>query len=110
MKPSLWARYIMERDNKNMLEEEYGFATYYFIDEIVYLEDIYVTPEMRKTYVASQLADKVADKAREAGCKRMLGSVKMIDKSRDRNIKVLMNYGMKLDSSNEHMLYFIKDI
>lgn len=110
MKPSLWAQYKMERENKHVLETEYGFVVYYYVNDSVYLEDIYVLPQFRKTRVASELADKVAIIAKESECKSMIGSVATWDKNATKNIEILIKYGMKFNSSNENMLYFTKEI
>ena len=65
---SHFANYIKERQNKEIIEDESGFATYYFIMPDCYIEDIYVIPEKRKAGIAAKYADKIAKIAQEKNC------------------------------------------
>lgn len=99
-----------------MLETPHGFLTYGFncvpgADfSHVYLEDLYVTPEMRKTHLASTMADKVADIARERGIEKMLGSVSKHSKTKDAAHRVLIAYGMTPYAEDQDIRWYIKDI
>lgn len=107
---SHYANYIKEREGFDTLETEHGFATYLAKDNSVYLRDIYVAPEQRRSNVAAKLADQVAAIAKEQGCKLMIGSVDINDKQADRNSRVLVAYGMRFMKQQGSMLYFVKEI
>lgn len=108
---SLYAAYIAEKTNKSILETDIGFVTYGFPDpNTVYIEDIYIDKAHRKSKEASRLADQVADIAREKGCTKMLGSVIPSTKNSTDSIKVLIAYGMKLESSAVDFILFSKGI
>ena len=100
----------MEREGFGIVENEFGFATYRCAGEECYLRDLYVVPEKRQTKIASQMADKVADIAKQYGCKYMLGTVSPQDKNATRNIQALIQYGMKLARSSNDLLCFVKEI
>lgn len=108
---SLYAEYIKEKLDDNCMETELGFATYrYLNDNKVYIIDIYVKPEYRKSKIASDLADLIAQEAKEKGCKEMLGTVIPSAKGSTNSLKVLLGYGMTLVSSDKDLIIFKKEL
>lgn len=108
---SLYAEYIKERIGRGTVETEDGFATFEYIGEdIVYIVDLYVVPEKRKSHVAVSLADKICEEAIKAGKKFLLGSVDVTTKSSETSCKVLEAYGMKIHKIAEPMIFYIKAI
>jgi GNAT superfamily N-acetyltransferase len=107
---SLYADYIKEREGKESLEVEQGFATYEIVNEFCYIEDIYIKPEARKTNLATRIADEITQIAKGRGCKQLLGSVLVGANGDTTSLKVLLAYGMKLDSVNGKTIYFSKEI
>jgi len=108
---SLYQAYIHEKTNKSIIETDSGFATYSFPDEkTVYIEDIYVIPSKRKSGLASELANQIAQIAKERGCTEMLGSVVPNTKNSTDSLLVLLAYGMTLNSSSNNFILFSKTI
>lgn len=108
---SLYGQYIKERIGRGILETEDGFATFEYInDEIVYIIDLYVKPEKRKSHVAAMMADKICEQAVKDGKKFLMGSVDASAKSAEDSIKVLEAYGMKVSKVVEPMIFFVKPI
>lgn len=107
---SHYANYIKERLNKQIYEDENGFATYFEENDYIYIEDIYVIPEKRKEGIASYYADHIAKIAEANGYKKLLGSVVPSANGSTESIKVLISYGFKLASSHDNIIYFIKEI
>ena len=107
---SLYANYIQERTDKLILEDERGFAVYSWQAGAVYLEDIYVLPDYRKTGVAAEFADKICQLALEKGIHKLLGSCVPTAKGSTESMKVLIAYGMKLDSCAVNFILFSKEI
>jgi len=107
---NMWAHYIQEREGALVEQSSHGFAVYKVHGDIVYIQDIYVTPEYRQTGEASRLADKVAEKAKIMGCSNMLGSVDISARGATASLKVLLSYGMELDSLKPPLIYFKKVI
>jgi len=109
-KPSLYAQYLAERSNVNIIEKDTGYITYIFTKDYCYIEDIYVVPEARGTKLASNLAKEVAEEALKHGYKKLLGSVCISANGAERNVAYMLNYGYKIKSLEGDMIYFIKDI
>lgn len=108
---SLYAEYLFERTNDEIIETADGFVTYrYLNDDQVYIIDIFIRSTERKKGKASELADIVRDEARLRGCKEMLGTVVPNTKNATASIITLIAYGMKIHSSSENLIVFKKDI
>jgi ribosomal protein S18 acetylase RimI-like enzyme len=108
---SLYANYVKERSGKEIVESEQGFATYSFTeDKGVYIEDIYVLPDFRQLGAASALADEVVARALKEGCDKLYGTVCPTAKNSTASLKVLLGYGMRLHSSKDNLVVFIKDL
>ena len=107
---SLFAQYIREREGKNIIEDENGFATYKFEKDYVYVEDVYVCKNVRKIRFASGYLDKIAKEAKEKGMNRMVTSVCVVAKNPTLGMRAILGYGFKLLSSTNEMIYFVKDI
>lgn len=108
---SLYSQYIAEKTDKSILETDIGFATYSFPDnKTVYIEDIFVLPEYRKSHAASEMADEIIAKAKSKGCTKAIGSVVPSTSNSTDSLKILLAYGMKLDSSANNFILFSKDL
>jgi len=111
--PSLYGQYIKEREGVDILEDEYGFITFKFIDnETCYIVDVFVVEEMRRNNVASKYAKKVEDIAKERGCKYMLGSISTLANNFNASEKLMManEYKFKETNSKQNMVYYIKEV
>jgi ribosomal protein S18 acetylase RimI-like enzyme len=108
---SLFADYIKEREDKEIIESDKGFATFKIFDNgECYLQDIYVIPKYRETKIATEMADKVFAIAKERGCKLLVGSVCTEDKNATKNMKVFLAYGMQIYKNIGNMIFLNKEI
>lgn len=101
----------MEKTSDKIIETDKAFATYRYVnDKTVYIIDLYVLPLFRKTDVASTIADNIVEEARKKGCNKLLGSVVPSNKNSTSSLKILLAYGMTLESSSNDFILFKKDI
>lgn len=107
---SLHEEYLKERESLEVLNVKGGFAIYKILEKSLYIKDIYVIPELRKTGLASEMADHLRDVAQDNGCTCLIGSVSSADKNKSDNVKILLTYGFKVSHWNDYMLYFVKGI
>lgn len=108
---SLYADYVQELMGNHVVESPDGFATYRFTDEhTVYIMDIYIVPSARNRGLSKDVADQIVEIAKKRGCTRLLGSVIPSAKGSTESVKVLLAYGMVLDSSTTDFIVFRKDI
>ncbi len=107
---SMYHDYIKEYTDLHVLETEDGFVTYSISNLTVYIQNIYVKPSLRKSGVASRLADQICALAKEQGCTMLLGSVQPSAKNSTASIQILLAYGMKLMSATNDMIYFKREL
>ena len=108
---SLYQDYIRELTYGDVLETDFGFATFVFTDDSTcYIKEIYIIPDNRRKGSAAELADKIVAAAKEKGCTRLLGSVVPSAKGSTRSLKVLLAYGFKLISSANDYILFEKEV
>lgn len=109
---SLFGEYIKETRSLNIIEKEWGYATYEVMLEAkeCYIEDIYVQPEMRKLGWASKLADEIKGIARSEGCKILTGAVTSRTKNMTTSVSVLIGYGFKIDKIVTDVIFFKMEI
>jgi len=109
---SLYAEYLKERTTDSIIETEFGFATYRYLDDFktVYIIDIYVVPDARHEGYASELADQIVAEAKAEGATKLIGTVAPSAKGSTISLKVLLGYGMTLDSSADNCIVMRKDI
>lgn len=107
---SLYGKYIKELSDKEIIEDERGFATFNFIDDGCYVQDIYVDKEYRNSGVATEMLDKITIIAKEKGCKKLIGTTIPSLKDSTSSLKAAFSYGFKLDSSRQNLIVYIKDL
>jgi GNAT superfamily N-acetyltransferase len=108
---SFYANYLREKTNDEILETDKGFATYRFLNEKqVYIVDLYILPDFRQTKAASAIADHIVGVAKSRGCTELIGTVVPSTKNSTDSLRVLLGYGMKLDSSTNDLIVFKKDL
>lgn len=108
---SLYAQYIKEHSGDLIIEDERGFITYRFLDaKQCYIVDLFILPEFRKQGAASALADRVADDAKIKGRKELVGSVVPGLKHSTTSLKILLAYGMELDSCSANIIIMKKGL
>lgn len=99
-----------------MLQTEHGFLTYGFncVPGVegphLYIEELYVVPEMRKTHIAKTMADMVCCIAKERNVNFCIGSVNKRSKTQSTSRKVLEAYGMRMFSEDELTCWYVKEI
>lgn len=107
---SHFSNYIKERTNKSIIENEFGFLTYYFTDMGCYIEDMYVDRDFRLMGHAKEMTDSVVEIAKKKGCTKIFCSVIPSTSGSTEANKALMAYGFRLDSATNNFILYIKDI
>lgn len=99
---SLYGQYINERCGHGILECEHGFATFeYSTTDIVYIVDVFVVPEKRRTGLASSLVDKICEQAVKDGKRMAITTVDTRGKGHETSRKAIEKYGFRLYSEND---------
>lgn len=112
MLDSFYAQYLRERTNDFIIENKFGFVTYRYLEDkkSVYIIDIFVMPEYRKDGHAGLMADTIVKEAKAKGITSIVGTVIPNTKNSTISLKVLLGYGMTLESSSNNLIVFRKEI
>lgn len=107
---SIYSDYIKTLQGKGVIESEKGFATYSAFTDGLYIENIYVVPDYRKTGIASLMADEIAEESKKQGYKYIYGSVCPIHNGATDSLKTLLAYGFSLLSSTSELILLRKEV
>ncbi len=109
---NLYAEYLKERENKELLEKEFGFCVYEILGQYMYLSDVYVTKDNRKKGLCKKLVDEVVSIGKEKNCKYILTSFCLKANNWEISRKVIRQCGFKFyrKDKNNKMIYTIMEI
>lgn len=107
---SLYARYTEERLGWKTIEVESGFITYALNPPECSIEEFYVAPEQRGTFLAKRLADQVFKIARESGASRMWAKVTPGTRGAEHALVTNIHYGFKMFCVRGNDLILVKEI
>jgi predicted GNAT family acetyltransferase len=108
----LYRDYIAEREHKVLVLDtnDHGFLTYKVLGDCIYIVDLFVKQEFRKSGVAKKMADHVSEIAISMKKPALLGSVSPSDPNVTENLKVFLGYGMKIHNVTPEIIYLIKHL
>lgn len=108
---SMYADYLMEKAGDGIIETEQGFASYRLMpDAKIWLMDIYVKPEYRRTRAAISMGDQVMEIGKLKGCTEMIGtSIPSLPRSTP-GLKLMLAFGMELKSAMADLIILKKEI
>lgn len=107
---SLWAEYVKETLGREVIETDYGFASYHVRGDDCYLEDLYVVPEFRRAGGATRLGELVREKAIKAGCKSLTTTVNCTFKDPSTSLKACLSYGFQIHQTGQNFIVLRKEI
>lgn len=108
--PSIYAQYAKERAGRDTLEDSFGFATYTIYKDHVYIEDVFVLPEHRKSGKCGGYVMEICKRALEVGVNKVVTSVSPVAVGSTESLKTVLALGFSLLSSTNELIYFSKRI
>lgn len=114
----MYAQYLKETLGQEYKEdgEGRGFLTYGYncipgVDfPHLYIVDLWVKPEHRKSHVAANLADEVCAEAKSKGIAFCFGSISKHSQTQEASKRVLKAYGMTKYAEDDQGIWFVKEI
>lgn len=107
---SLYANYIKEREGLSIIENDKGFVTYKISKPVIFIQDLYVAPEFRRTGAATEFGDAVVKIGKENQCSILRGDVCPTATGASEAMLFQLNYGMKISNSNQDIISLWKEI
>jgi GNAT superfamily N-acetyltransferase len=109
----MFKMYNKERLGYETLVTDKGFATFEIEADAgeVYIVDIYVLPEHRKSGEASKMSEAICLFAKKShGCNSLRGTVDFTLPTASDSMAVLLAHGMKFSHIDDSLMVFIKEI
>lgn len=110
MSRSLYAQYILEREDFEIFEDEKGFATFKCTGDECYIRDIFVAKEFRRQAAGTMYADEITKIAKARGCKFLTGTVYPAANGATSSMAALLAYGFKILESRNDRIVLMKEI
>jgi GNAT superfamily N-acetyltransferase len=112
---SLHAKYVEEREGKELIEEVYGFVKYSYGEDndgenFCYLEDLFILPSYRRKGNATNLQRDVLINAKERGCKSLFCSIDTDGNGVDGSMRVILANNFKFSSIVGNEIFFKKEL
>lgn len=110
----LFEAYLKELyDTAHIKYDEGGFIVYWIDDEKghLFIQDMYVKPEVRGYESTKAYIEGVEDEARERGCSMASCNIDLKSKVSSENLISFVRYGFKVVSAqNENILLLMKEL
>lgn len=108
----MYADYLKERENLDLLKTNYGFVIYEIRSPWIYIKDVYVDPKFRKRNDCWKLDQLAISEGKNSNCKFAFTSLCLKDKNWWRSKRVIRksNYKFYRLDKPTRMVYFIKEI
>lgn len=109
--PNLYIDYLKERQNAEVLEHEHGLFVYTFLgDGKLYLQDMYVEPEHRRTGVSHILFARLLKIAKEKEITTIIGSTDIQANNAEAGLLAALSVGFKITGIDKNMIWYSKEI
>ena len=102
--------YIKERENLDYILLEDGFATYRIDGDMLFVSDIYVDKDTRKSTCFFNMYKKLIEIGKKKGCKVMGCSVYLNTNDPTLSLRAILSAGFRLLGADEEKISLIKDI
>jgi len=106
----MYFEYAKERESLDSITSENGFALYRKDKNTLFIRDIYVKPEFRKTSEFLNLFKRLKKIAEELNCKYMEGHVYLDTKDPTLSLRAILSAGFKVVHASNGMIALTKEI
>lgn len=106
----MFKEYLKERENKEVIENEYGFLVYKIFDKECFLADFYIKPAFRKTFVVGDFVSQLEVIAKDNGCECITAQIQIADKGHKVTLSAAFKLGFNIVSSNNNAIIIMKEV
>jgi GNAT superfamily N-acetyltransferase len=106
----LYRQYLQENYDYQLIYNKDSFITYEFTDDYVYIIDIFVVKEKRKSGLGKALGEQVENIAKELGYNKVVGSVCKDTNDWQSSLEVLKRVGYAQYAEDDEMIWLVKYI
>ena len=108
-----YAQYVKESYGREYYETEEGFITYSFpstMSGVCVIHALWIEPAKRQSHRGSELADRVAEKARERKASSLFCEIDTRSQTYKEALNTITNYGFKIIGTSGFYVMLQKDI
>lgn len=110
IKDTLYAKYMKERSNAEILETESGFIVYRIVGKECFIVDMYFDRDKRGTKLPTQLVNELGEVAKESGCECITANIHLSDKMAAKTLTSTLKFGFSLVRADAGILLIAKDL
>lgn len=107
---NFYSNYLDEVYGKKTIEGDYFILIWSMSGDVFYIEDFYIKPEFRNKGLGTSIIDSVIKIAKNNECNKLLCSITLSSKYRDKTMMKCLKYGFSINSLGHNIIYLIKDI
>ena len=110
---SMYAAYKLEFENAHTVNiEDIGFANWKQEEDGIYVQEVFVQPNMRGLKFAAKLTDRCIQNAMGNGItvNKVYTTVGIGGATIDSSLRAITEYGFKLFKADHELLYFYKEL
>ena len=94
-----------------MIENIHGWANYYVMGEIAYLENVFIYPESRQKQEGTMILTCVEMQAKEIhGCKELKTTINKLVGNPDRTLQICLKRGFSLQFADNSAIILRKEL
>ena len=105
-----YAKYIKEKANHELIENDVGFITFEIGVECVHIHDLWVDPDFRIKGHGSELVSKVIEQGKLSGCKYLTSCIHLKSNNITETLKAQLHYGFLVVGGNENEIKLAKEL
>lgn len=105
IKDTLYAKYILEREDRHVVENEAGFVTYRVAGEECFIVDMYIDPTSRRKGLSRNLVETLIQETR---CKVITANIWLNDKNANNTLKAALAIGFTVEQAENGCLLIAK--
>lgn len=110
IKDTLYFKYIQERDQAEIIENDFGFVTFKIVNKECFILNMYVLPEYRRSGNFSCMIKLLGEKALQEGCEFISGNIQMYDSGKNKTLSAALSVGFEIVASDINTICIIKKL
>ena len=107
---TLYAEYLKERQEAEILENESGFIIYKLTDGECFIIDMFIRPEIRGLGEGHSLVKNLKQIAIASGCKAITANIHLADKNANKTLLAGLHTGFKVVRADQNILLIYMDV
>jgi len=105
-----YAKYIKEKANHQLFEDDFGFITFEVTNCIIHIHDLWVDPDYRHKGHGSKLIEEVLKANKTEEIKYLSSSVQLNANYVTETLKAQLHYGFSVVGANENEIKLLKEL